>query len=508
MLQKILKYTGRKIRTIARSGKKRSLSLFSRSRHEVKRAGDGDVEKAGKTGDELRKEDGSSTHQDAPRQQPQRQRKKRKRWDVNQFHVDPAKGKVRFHDLDLPDRVMHAIADQEFKYCTPIQEKALPELLQGKDLIGRASTGTGKSAVFLISIFTRLIRNGKKPRSNGRPFALIIAPTRELVMQIAKDGRDLAKYTPLSVAPVYGGVDYAKQMQVLKDKRCDVIVATPGRLLDFLGKNLVRLDDCQMLVIDEADRMLDMGFIPDVRRIIYRLKDKKNRQTMLFSATITEEVQRLSSQWCKAPVLVEIEPEQVAVDTVEQIVYMVTSEEKYAVLYNLIMKKAEERIIVFVNQKNDAKKLQDRLLRNEINCTLLSGDVPQKKRMQRLENFRSGKVKVLVATDVAGRGIHIAGISHVVNYTLPYEPEDYVHRIGRTGRAGAMGTSISFACEEGSFYLPQIEEFIGEKLDCMMPEDDLLEKPPKGIAPPRKTEGTQNRRKPRKKYRARSGNRK
>ncbi len=508
MLKKILKYTSGKIRTIARSGKKRSLVLFSKSGDEVAKAGDCDVDLAGKTADELRGEGGGSTRKGTSMQQPQGQRKKKKSWSVKQFHVEPAEGKMRFHDLDLPDRILHAIADQKFQYCTPIQEKALPELLEGKDLIGRASTGTGKSAVFLISIFTRLIRAGRKSRGNGRPRALIIAPTRELVMQIAKDGRDLAKYTPLSVVPVYGGVDYAKQMQILKDKRCDVIAATPGRLLDFLGKNLVRLDDCEMLVIDEADRMLDMGFIPDVRRIIYRLKDKKNRQTMLFSATITEEVQRLSSQWCKKPVLVEIEPEQVAVDTVEQIVYMVTSEEKYAVLYNLIMKKAEERIIVFVNQKNDAKKLQGRLLRNAIDCTLLSGDVPQKKRMQRLENFRSGKVKVLVATDVAGRGIHIAGISHVVNYTLPYEPEDYVHRIGRTGRAGAMGTSISFACEEGSFYLPQIEEFIGEKLDCMMPEDDLMIKPPKGMAPSRKTEGTQNRRKPRKKYRARSGNRK
>lgn len=226
--------------------------------------------------------------------------------------------------------------------------------------------------------------------------------------------------------------------------------------------------------------MLDMGFIPDVRRIVGRLPAKKDRQTMLFSATVSEDVQRLAAQWSVQPKVVEAEPEQVAVDTVEQVVYLVTAEEKYAVLYNLIQQNPNDRIIVFANMKNETKRLANRLQRNNIDCVLLSGDVDQNKRMTRLENFRSGKVKVLVATDVAGRGIHIEGITFVVNYTLPYEPEDYVHRIGRTGRAGANGKAVSFACEEGSFYLPAIEEFIDKKFACVLPKENLLIYPPKG----------------------------
>jgi len=226
--------------------------------------------------------------------------------------------------------------------------------------------------------------------------------------------------------------------------------------------------------------MLDMGFIPDVRKIIYRTPPKERRQTMLFSATVTEEVKHLASQWCTRPLFVESEPEQIAVDTVEQIVYMTTSKEKYNVLYNLITSYEHERILVFTNMKNEARRLSERLKRNNINCCLLSGDVPQKKRMARLESFRAGKVKVMIATDVAGRGIHIDGISHVVNYTLPYEPEDYVHRIGRTGRAGESGISISFACEEGAFYLPDIEEYIGKPIKCSTPAESLMIEPPKG----------------------------
>ncbi len=413
-----------------------------------------------------------------------KKRRKKKRWTQEQFEVVPVPGKSRFHDFGLPAAIMHAIADLDFQYCTPIQEKSLPHVMEGKDLIGKAHTGTGKSAVFLITILTRLLQQGQKSTKEKSPRALVIAPTRELVIQIAKDGRQLAQYTPLKITAVFGGADYQKQIDTLQRGKTDIIVATPGRLLDFVGKKIVSLRNCEIMVIDEADRMLDMGFIPDVRRIISRLPEKSHRQTLLFSATITEEVKRLASQWCKTPQLVEIEPEQVAVETVDQIVYLVTTEEKYTVLYNLIAAHKDERIIVFANQKAEVRKLYERLQRNNIHCTMLSGDVPQNKRLNRLENFRSGRVNVLIATDVAGRGIHIEGISHVVNYTLPYEPEDYVHRIGRTGRAGAGGTSISFACEEGSFYLPDIEEFIGRQLECVAPEKTLLTKPPKG-SPPR-----------------------
>ncbi len=508
MLRKFIKFTGRKIRNIARTGKRRSLAIVIGKGTRDEEEGISISQVASKNRDETQPDSHKDIEGTKEKRSPPGRNKKKIRWKVSHFVVEPVSGEVRFHDLNLTNAIMHGIADVGFKYCTPVQAKALPELLEGKDLIGRASTGTGKSAVFLISIFSRLLQEDQqtyvKGKRKGKPRALILAPTRELVMQLAKDGQQLAKYTPLRIAAVYGGTDYEKQMRYLTEKRCDVVAATPGRLLDFLGKNIIQLDECDILVIDEADRMLDMGFIPDVRRIIYRLGEKKQRQTMLFSATITEEVQRLAAQWCTDPVLVETEPEQVAVETVDQIVYLVTSAEKYTVLYNLIQKMVQQRIIIFVNQKRDARRLRDRLQRNSIHCTLLSGDVSQNKRMNRLEEFRAGKVKVLVATDVAGRGIHIEGISHVVNYTLPYEPEDYVHRIGRTGRAGTLGTSISFACEEGAFYLPEIEEFIGEKLECVSPDEELLEKPPKGVEPKRNS-GKSNYRKPKRSNRPYKG---
>jgi ATP-dependent RNA helicase RhlB len=376
--------------------------------------------------------------------------------------------------------------------------------LAGKDLVGKANTGTGKTAVFLITILSRLLAEKKSGKGNVR--SLVLAPTRELAMQIAKEGIVFAKYCNLSVQAVYGGVDYQKQMDYLRNKQCDILVATPGRLIDFMNKGVVDLSSCKILVLDEADRMLDMGFIPDVRRIVGRLPAKNERQTMLFSATVSEDVQRLSSQWSVQAKVVEAEPEQVSVETVEQVVYLVTAEEKYAVLYNLIQQNPDDRIIVFANMKNETKRLSNRLQRNNIDCVLLSGDVDQNKRMTRLESFRSGKVKVLVATDVAGRGIHIEGITFVVNYTLPYEPEDYVHRIGRTGRAGANGKAVSFACEEGSFYLPAIEEFIGKKFDCVLPDENLLTPPPKGQEKVIEAEGNAHRQRPKARRNPRNGN--
>lgn len=421
---------------------------------------------------------------------PRNPRPKRERqapeWDLAQFHVEPEAGKTRFHDLDLPLPLMHAIADLQFQFCTPIQAQALPDALLGRDLIGRASTGTGKSAVFLIAIFTRLLQeqNRGKAAPVGTPRALIIAPTRELVIQITKDAKALAKYTSLRIVSAYGGTDYRKQEKSMTEHVVDVVVATPGRLLDFESKKIINLGRAAIMVIDEADRMLDMGFIPDVRRIIYKTPSKEQRQTMLFSATFTPEVRQLSAQWCKDPITIETEADQVAVETVEQIVYLTTTAEKFTVLYNLITSKEHERIIIFANMKNETRRLCERLERHGIACTLLSGDVPQEKRTARLEAFREGRVKVMVATDVAGRGIHIAGISHVINYTLPYEPEDYVHRIGRTGRAGLSGISISFACEEDAFVLPEIEEYIGETLHCVQPDESLLIAVPPGKAKP------------------------
>ncbi len=402
-------------------------------------------------------------------------RNRKPKWTPSQFQVEPEEGKARFHDFNLPVGLMHGIADLNFRFCTPIQQQALPSVIDGKDLIGKASTGTGKSAVFLIGIFSRLIREPQKKRKNGTPRALIIAPTRELVIQIAKDARAIAKYLPMRVAEAYGGTDYERQQKNIRDRPVDILVATPGRLLDFSRKRVVNLREAGIMVIDEADRMLDMGFIPDVRSIIHQTPNRDKRQTMMFSATITEEVTRLASQWCVKPVSIETEAERVAVETVTQVVYTLTRDEKYLVLYNIIQSEACDRVIIFTNMKRDAKRLNDRLHRDGVNCALLTGDVPQQKRTARLESFRHGRIHVMVATDVAGRGIHIDGISHVVNFTLPYEPEDYVHRIGRTGRAGADGISISFADEESSFYLMDIEEYIGETLPCVAPEEELLQ---------------------------------
>ncbi len=423
-------------------------------------------------------------HQQPKNKTGQRQPAKAPQWSRDAFVVPEEEGKTRFHDLHLPDPVLHAIADAGFSYCTPIQAEIMPATLKGRDAFGRAQTGTGKTAAFLITVLTRMMkapRKGKLP--NGRPRVLIIAPTRELVMQIADEARLFAKYTRFSIVSVFGGMDYEKQRRQLTDKVVDIVVATPGRLLDFKRRKDLDLSKVEMLIIDEADRMLDMGFIPDVRQIVYSTPHKDKRQTLFFSATLTPDVTRLSGSWTRDPVSVEIEPEQVAVDTVEQVVYIVTSDEKFALTYNTIVQKNLERVIVFCNRRDETRKLADMLDRYRINCAVLSGEVPQKKRVRTLEQFKDGKIRVLVATDVAGRGIHIEGMEYVINFTLPHDPEDYVHRIGRTGRAGAAGTSISFADEDDSFYLPAIEEFMGRPLSCTPPDEKMLEVPP---PPPRR----------------------
>ncbi|MEN8134822.1 MAG: DEAD/DEAH box helicase [Thermodesulfobacteriota bacterium] len=444
-----------------------------------------------------------ATANDQPRPKRKRRRRKKKPanpnqvvnatpqpqhgdWDQSSFEVTPEEGKSRFHDFDLPPEIMHAISDLDFKYCTPIQAESLPHTLKGLDIIGKAQTGTGKTAAFLITILVDILIKDKTERPHGTPHSLIIAPTRELVMQIAKDAESLAKYTDINVVSVFGGVDYQKQQNKLIGKKVGLVVATPGRLLDFNYKRVIDLSMVKIMVIDEADRMLDMGFIPDVRKIVHATPNKDRRQTLFYSATITEEVNHLAAQWTKKPVTIEIEAEQVTVDTVEQIVYLTTAKDKYNLLYNTIITNKLERVIVFANRRDETRRLTERLKRNSISCAMLSGEVPQNKRTKTLEDFRNGKIRVLVATDVAGRGIHIDGVSHVINYTLPYESEDYVHRIGRTGRAGAAGTSISFACEEGSFYIPEIEAYIGAKLPCSTPEAELLKPAPKGTRKPEK----------------------
>lgn len=387
--------------------------------------------------------------------------------------------KVSFDSFDLEETLRQAIRDLGFEYCTPIQAQSLLYTLQGNDVTGKAQTGTGKTAAFLITIINDLLSNPlEEERYLAEPRALIIAPTRELAIQIADDAYKLTRHSNLHTVTLVGGEDYGKQERALGKKPVDIVVATPGRLLDFVQNDKLYLGLVELLVIDEADRMLDMGFIPQVRRVIAQTPKKDCRQTLLFSATFTPEIMELGARWAMDPILVEVEPEKVATDSVEQIVYLVTTEDKYDLLFNLISEPGADRVIVFSNRRDQVRRLADNLHRNGINCGMLSGEVAQNKRIKTLDSFKTGKFKVLVATDVAGRGLHIEDVTHVINYTLPEEPEDYVHRIGRTGRAGAIGTSISFACEEDSFLLPAIEDKLGYKLDCVHPDERLLTKAP------------------------------
>jgi ATP-dependent RNA helicase RhlB len=294
------------------------------------------------------------------------------------------------------------------------------------------------------------------------------------VQQIGDDATKLAKYTGLNIITLIGGMDYQKQLNQLGSAVVDVVVATPGRLLDFQQRKDLYLDQVEILVIDEADRMLDMGFIPQVKRIVRSTPQNTHRQTLLFSATFTQDVINLADQWTHEPARVEIEPESVATDTVDQKIYMVTEREKFQLLLNILRQPNAVSVIIFANRRDETRWLFEKLQKNRINCGMISGEIPQGKRTSTLQQFKSGKLQVLVATDVAGRGIHVDGVSHVINYALPEDPEDYVHRIGRTGRAGASGTSISFASEDDGFLLMPLEVLLGKKLVCEMPPQELL----------------------------------
>ena len=376
--------------------------------------------------------------------------------------------------LDLPEELSRAIEKLEFTHCTPVQKEVLPHSIDGTDIIAQAQTGTGKTAAFLISMITYHIENPElDPRKAGTPFALIIAPTRELVMQITSDAEGLSVCTDISIVSIVGGIDYEKQKKRMQSP-VDILVATPGRLLDFCRSNVIDLSKVESLVIDEADRMLSMGFIPDVKSIIRRTPHKDRRQTQLFSATLSEDIRRLAASWTLDPYKVHIEPEKVAVDSVAQFVYLTTESEKFTVLYNLIQSEEVTKAIVFVNRRDQTRDLEEKLYRYGVTTGLLTGEVPQKKRIRTLDKFKSGEIDILVATDVAGRGIHVDDVSHVINFNLPEDPEDYVHRIGRTGRAGAIGTSISLVCESDVFMLPAIESLLGEPVVSMQPEDKHL----------------------------------
>ena len=404
-----------------------------------------------------------------------KQQQKQPKWDVSQFKVEPSEGKTRFHDLDLPEPLMHAIYDLGFEYCSPIQAKTLPQSMQGYDIIGKAQTGTGKTAAFLITIIDEILNSPiTEDRHLKDPRALILAPTRELALQIAKDAKSLCKYSDIGVAALIGGEKYEKQLRQLDEKVVDIVVATPGRLIDFMTRDQIYIDQVEFLVLDEADRMLDMGFVPQLKRIVRATQKKEDRQTLLFSATFDHDIINLSRQWTFEAIHIEIEPENVATEQVEQKVYMVSKDEKFKVLMNILKSEEAKLSMIFANRKDHTQQLYDKLKKAGVNVGILTGDINQNRRSKTLEGFKAGKYEVLVATDVVGRGIHVDGVSHVINYNLPEDPEDYVHRIGRTGRADATGVSISLACEYESFNIPNIEALLGKKMNCELPPDELL----------------------------------
>ena len=370
-----------------------------------------------------------------------------------------------FETLNLHPQLKQAIDALGFKEMTPIQQKVLRYTLAGHDAIGRAQTGTGKTAAFLVSVMNDLLSNPiQEQRYRGEPRALILAPTRELALQIESDAKELNKFSNLHIVTLLGGVDFDKQKAQLNKDFVDIIVATPGRLIDLVEQKEVWLDQIEFLVIDEADRLLDMGFIPSVKRIVRYSPRKEQRQTLMFSATFSYDVLNLAQQWLFEPVTVEIEPEKKTNADVEQRVYMVAKSDKYKLLQEILRDEPIDKVMIFANRRDQVRKLYDHLKKDDYNVVMLSGEIAQDKRLKMLDQFKNGKHNIMIATDVAGRGIHVDGVSHVINFTLPEQSDDYVHRIGRTGRAGTRGISISFLSEDDAFYLPEIENAIGQKL--------------------------------------------
>ena len=402
---------------------------------------------------------------------------------VRQFHyatrtmTDTHLSDTRFADLYLNEKLIQALDDIGFEYATPIQALALPLALKGQDVAGQAQTGTGKTAAFLLATMNVLLNTEASPdRKQNQPRAIIIAPTRELAIQIHKDAVALNKFTDLELSLVYGGVDYEKQRKSLKDG-VDILIGTPGRIIDYFKQHVFDLRAIQVAVLDEADRMFDLGFIKDIRFMFRRMPEPEKRLSMMFSATLSFRVKELAYEHMNNPQSVEVITENVTADSVTQILYHVQNEEKIPLLIGLLNQIESPRAIVFVNTKRVAEKVTGWLLGNDYKAGMISGDVPQKKRERLIQEVEAGDIKILVATDVAARGLHIPDVTHVFNYDLPQNEEDYVHRIGRTARAGSTGIAISFGCEEFVFSLMEIEEYIGHKIPVEPIKDEFIASP-------------------------------
>jgi ATP-dependent RNA helicase RhlB len=393
----------------------------------------------------------------------------------------PNHPEIRFAELDLPEPLLEGVRAAGFETCTPIQAWALPRALEGHDVAGQAQTGTGKTAAFLLATFTHLLKHPARPAGDRpAPRAVMLAPTRELAVQIHADALVLGGATDFRMAVVYGGADYEKQRKIL-EQGVDVLIGTPGRLIDYFKQGVFALTGVQVVVLDEADRMFDLGFIRDIRFVLRRLPPAEQRLNLLFSATLGHRVLELAYEHMNEPELVRIEPDKITVDSVTQKVYFPANEDKPKLLIGLLRSMGATRTMVFVNTKREAEFLERLLRANDVSASAISGDVPQRKRLSMLRDFQSGDLPVLVATDVASRGLHVPDVSHVINYDLPQDAEDYVHRIGRTARAGATGDAISFACEKFAFTLPDIEDFIGHRIPVEAVQASAL---PKIVSPP------------------------
>ncbi|MFT5450100.1 MAG: ATP-dependent RNA helicase RhlB [Gammaproteobacteria bacterium] len=397
---------------------------------------------------------------------------------------------MRFADLELAPSLQQGVADAGFELCTPIQAKSLPLVLAGTDVQGQAQTGTGKTAAFLLATMQRLLtEQTPNEHRDGDPRAIILAPTRELAIQIAKDAEVLGAHTGLRTGVVFGGTGYDTQRQMLEEG-LEILVGTPGRLIDYFKQRIFSLHSVQVVVLDEADRMFDLGFINDIRYVLRRMPAPEKRLNMLFSATLSQRVAELAYEHMNEPVKVDIAPDQVTVEKITQVLFHVSKDDKIPLLLGLLKQKTPTRTMIFINTKRVAERLSDYLKFNGYDCALLTGDVPQTKRMSLLARFTRGELPILVATDVAARGLHIPDVTHVINYDLPQDAEDYVHRVGRTARAGATGDALSFACEEYVYSLMDIEKFIGLKIPVENFERELLVEPKEPPRRPRKNTDT------------------
>jgi ATP-dependent RNA helicase RhlB len=376
---------------------------------------------------------------------------------------------TQFASLDLPEMLLKGLQHAGYTHCTPIQAQTLPLSLSGKDIAGQAQTGTGKTIAFLVTIFSHLIKQNISQQP--APGALIIAPTRELALQIYEDATQIGKFSDLKIAKVIGGIDYRKQALQLR-QGVDMVISTPGRLIDYIKQKIFIPDQIQCLVIDEADRLFDLGFTKDMRRILKKLPPYHERQSMLFSATLSYRVLELTYEYMNLPEFISTTPDQVAVERIEQTLFHVGKHQKLSLLLGLLQREEAQRVLIFVNTKAGVTWLSQKLRGNKMAAQGITGDLPQRKRLRLMEQFKKGKLHILVATDVASRGIHIEDVTHVINYDLPQDVENYVHRIGRTARAGKTGRAFALACEEYVYHLEPLENMLGYQIPVQWPDEE------------------------------------